>query len=251
MRPPEGVHWTDAKVSPRPEIPAFCKNTDTPTSTVSPVANSDVQELGRWFQDNVPGSAPTLFRTSNTPRPTGGLRPPFLQVLSTQEAESPSFLLPVATLRAVPSSRGARLSHQPHGCLAAGTGIPFPLSQGHPGALVSHKIPLWNLCPHPQNPELEETVEHPVQSLADVPVEPPKDTPDKCLCLPPCKDFLLTCFLAVLGLALLRAFSSCDVWGFFAAGHGLLDVEASLVSEHRLSVLRPQYLRLGSSQSRD
>ena len=88
MRPPEGVHWTDAKVLPRPEIPEFCKNTDTPTSTVSPVAHSDAQELGKWFQDNVPGSTPTLFRTSNTPRPTGGLRPPVLQVLSAREAES-------------------------------------------------------------------------------------------------------------------------------------------------------------------
>ena len=34
----EGLDWTDAKVSPRPEIPAFCDNTDIPTFTVSPVA---------------------------------------------------------------------------------------------------------------------------------------------------------------------------------------------------------------------
>ena len=35
---PEGLDWNDAKVSPRPEIPAFWENTDIPTFTVSPVA---------------------------------------------------------------------------------------------------------------------------------------------------------------------------------------------------------------------
>lgn len=33
-----GLDWTNAKVSPRPEIPAFCENTDIATFTVSSVA---------------------------------------------------------------------------------------------------------------------------------------------------------------------------------------------------------------------
>lgn len=111
----EGLDWTDAKVSPRPEIPAFCEKTDTPTFTISPVATLVSRNLANGsrtmsqarllhFQNFKHSQTNWRSQTScpSSPLNAGG-------------RVSPSFLLPITTLHAVPSSRGARLSHQPHG----------------------------------------------------------------------------------------------------------------------------------------
>lgn len=122
-----GLDWTDAKVSPRPEIPAFCENTDIATFTVSPVAT--------LVSRNLANGSRTMSQTLLLYFSELQTLPDQLEVSkrvsfkSSKHRRQSHPLLPLArhhTLHAVSSSRGAQLSHQPHRCLAEGTGNSIP-----------------------------------------------------------------------------------------------------------------------------
>ena len=123
----EGLDWTDAKVSPRPEIPAFCDNTDIPTFTVSPVATLVSKNLANGSRTM--SQTLLLYFSELQTLPDQLEVSKLMSFRSSKHRRQSHPLLPLAhhhTLHAVPSSRGARLSHQPHHCLAEGTGNSIP-----------------------------------------------------------------------------------------------------------------------------
>lgn len=125
----EGLDWIDAKVSPRPEIPAFCENTDVPTFTVSPKFWCP----GIW--QTVPGQCPRLypytfqnFKHSQANRRSQSSCPS--SPLNTGGRVTPSFLLPITTLFMLcPLLEGVNSATSHTAVWLKALAIPFPLSQ--------------------------------------------------------------------------------------------------------------------------